>query len=126
MNLELFTVIAGQESLDRWDAELKQLRGNDDHDLCRAQEMQSRQGREGVEITPSLYGWYVRHDSGLKNFSILASSRCGQLDGTRADAIKFAKEWVARDPDHRYAWIRKDEASMDERWPYGHPKAVAQ
>lgn len=93
--------------------------GEPDRDLCRRQEQEHREGFEGVEIGPSIYGWSVRYDSGLNGFNLVASSRCGQIDGTRTDAIRFATEWVNENPTRRYAWMRADYQTMDERWPYG-------
>lgn len=59
----------------------------------------------GCNLVKSMYGWSVRYSSGLYNFELLASCRCNQLDGTLEDAEHFAKEWVAKDPTHRYAEI---------------------
>jgi hypothetical protein len=115
-----FKVVAGLETATRYDAELEMMRGNSDNDLCAAQRRQAQAGREGVEICPSIYGWSVRYDSGLQNFELVASCRYGtSVDGTRTDAIRFATEWVNQSPKTRYAWMRADCETMDDRWPYG-------
>lgn len=115
---EWFTVIAGQTVVDAIGA--RRPTGTEpDRELCRRQEQEHSEGFEGVEVGPSMYGWSVRYDSGLNGFNLVASSRYGSLDGTRADAIRFATEWVSKNPARRYAWIRKEHETMHERWPYG-------
>lgn len=74
--------------------------------LCRWQSEQRQRGFRSVEIVCSIYGHSVRSDTGLDNFMLLASSRCGDVDGTLADAIRWAAEWCAQDPSKRYAWHR--------------------
>ena len=78
--------------------------------LCRWQSDCYRRGVRGVELVKSFYGFSVRYDSGLADFELLASSRTGDLDGSFEDAVRFATEWVNDDPEHRYAWTRKEDA----------------
>jgi hypothetical protein len=75
--------------------------------LCALQREHAARQIVGVEIVASIYGHSVRYDSGLQDFGLLAGSRSGQLDGTLADAERFAREWVERDPTRRYAWRRR-------------------
>ncbi len=72
--------------------------------LVEVQVEQSRRGIRGARLVHTDYGWSVRADSGLQDFALLASARRKQVDGTLEDAERFAKEWVAADPAHRYAW----------------------
>lgn len=74
--------------------------------LCAFHCKLDRRGILGAELVKSIYGWSVRYDSGLQNFGIIAGSRCGTLDGTLADAERYAREWVAQDPTRRYVWVR--------------------
>lgn len=112
---ELFTVVAGYELLAALEAETDAVVTDcngfrDSEELCELQRKQARRGIIGVEIVESNYGCSVRYDSGLQNFGLVASSRAGELDGTLADAERFAREWVARDPERRYAWKRTRRA----------------
>lgn len=74
--------------------------------LCGLQREQSARGILGCEVIQSSYGCSVRYDSGLQDFGLLAGSRSGLLDGSLADAERWATEWVNRDPQRRYAWTR--------------------
>lgn len=56
-----------------------------------------------MEIVQSIYGQSVRYDSGLQNFGLVLSGRGITLD----EAEAFCRDWVAQDPEHRYAWRRK-------------------
>lgn len=78
----------------------------DSSTLCRWQESVARRGVLGAELVQTAYGVSVRYDSGLQNFGLLASSRAGQVDGSREAAVAFAEKWVAADPQRRYAWER--------------------
>lgn len=103
-------VVAGHEVWDRvhneYDAVREGLSGPRERDnaLCRAQERHSREGIRGAKLVESIYGWSVRADSGMQDFSILAGSRDGTLDGSWDDAERFVRAWVAEDPTRRYAW----------------------
>lgn len=104
-------IVAGEKLVDALSAEqAARVRhtglGYDSELLCLLQAEQSRRGIEGAEIVVSTHGCSVRSDSGLQNFALLAGSRCGMLDGTLGDAERWAREWVARDPQRRYAWRR--------------------
>lgn len=108
-------VVAGEALIDALEAEqrakISQSEGYfKSEELCALQAEQSRRSIIGVEIVESNYGCSIRYDSGLQNFSLLAGSRDGTLDGSLSDAERFAKEWVARDSDRRYAWRRKNGA----------------
>lgn len=108
---ELFTVVAGYELLAAMEAETDAVVADrngyrDSEQLCELQQKQARRGIVGVEIVESNYGCSVRYDSGLQNFGLVASSRSGQLDGSIEDAERFARDWVSRDPERRYAWKR--------------------
>ena len=99
-------IIAGNTLVDAITAETQKRVQHET--LPRVQERQFRRGIVGAEVVKSLYGYSVRYDSGLQNFNLLASARAGQLDGTLEDAERFARDWVAQDPAHRYAWRRKE------------------
>lgn len=106
------TIVAGEELVDALTAEQQALIPQDgqgyfkSEPLCRLQQEQAARGIVGAEIVRSVYGNSVRYDSGLQDFGLLASSRAGMLDGTLGDAIRWATEWVSRDPAKRYAWHR--------------------
>lgn len=121
---EGFKVVAGEaarraENASR-DARCKPSRfapGSVDSDsLVRWQEYEGRKWRS-VEIVSSMYGWSVRASSGLDGFALLAGARNGELDGSMADAIRWAKTWVG-DNEYRYAYVRtymlspEDEAAI--------------
>ncbi|QGZ14237.1 hypothetical protein PP940_gp102 [Rhizobium phage RL2RES] len=77
--------------------------------LSKLQQEHARRGILGAEIVITNYGFSVRYDSGLQNWGLLASCKAKQIDGTLEAAVKFAEEWVAKDPTRRYAWIRNLE-----------------
>jgi hypothetical protein len=72
--------------------------------LCRWQADVHYRGFRGAHLVESKYGWSVRSDSGMENFMLLASSRAGDLDGSRQDAEKWAREWQEQDAMRRYVW----------------------
>lgn len=105
------TIVAGEALVDAMTAETKARceftgYGYKSEQLCMLQRDQAARGVLGAEVVDSNYGCSVRYDSGLQNFGLLASSRSKQLDGTLADAERFARDWVAQDPTRRYAWRR--------------------
>lgn len=106
-------IVAGEELVDSLEAEqiarvARTTSGRfDSRQLCKLQSEQDARGIIGVFLVESIYGWTVRYDSGLQNFSILTGIRQGNLDGSLEAAITFAKEWVLVDPTKRYAWRRK-------------------
>lgn len=105
-------IVAGEALVDEMTAKRKATIphngfGYDSEKLCELQRNEAARGIRGVEIVRSNYGHSVRYDSGLQNFGLLAGSKSGQLDGTLEDAIRYAKAWVAADPNRRYAWYRK-------------------
>jgi hypothetical protein len=106
---ELFTVVAGYDLLAEMEAETNAVVADrngyrDSDQLCELQRKQARRGILGIELVESNYGTSVRYDSGLQNFGLVA--RAQELGGTYEAAERFAIEWVARDPDRRYAWKR--------------------
>lgn len=103
---ELYESLAAERKALVDAARAKQVFRTDDT-LCGVQEAQARRGILGVNLVESIYGWTVRYDSGLQNFSILAGARRGDVNGSYEDAERFAREWVAQDPARRYAWVRK-------------------
>lgn len=88
-------VIAGQDVKARYDAmRADALRGpRDNETIPNFQIAANRLGFREAELVESNYGWSVRYASGLQNFGLLASSRARQVDGTLADAIRYAREW---------------------------------
>lgn len=105
-------IVAGDELFDALEAEQRATvpetgRGFASEQLCKLQCKQAKRGILGAEIVKSNYGYSVRYDSGLQNWGLLASSKSGQLNGTFEDAVRYVRDWVAQDPDRRYAWARK-------------------
>ena len=71
--------------------------------LCRWQSNVHARGFRGVQIVPTIFGYSVRSDTGLDNFALLAGHRDGSLpNATKEEALTWAKEWHAQDPEHRY------------------------
>jgi hypothetical protein len=99
-------IVAGQAVYDRLQEE-RRSRVSQGESLPGVQEKQFASGFLGAEIVESNYGFSVRHDTGLMNWGLIASSRSKEVDGTVEDAERAARDWVARDPDRRYAWRRK-------------------
>lgn len=99
-----FKIIAGQDVYDAQQQRKHDAMGNkrDSEWLCQWQQIEARNGIVEAEIVKSIYGYSVRHASGLQNFSLIASCRRGQLDGTLDAAIAFAKGWQSADPTRRY------------------------
>lgn len=79
----------------------------DSESLVKFQVAINSKGYVEAEIVESNYGYSLRYASGLQNFGLIASSRSRELNGTIEDAIRFAKEWVSRDPAHRYVTMMK-------------------
>lgn len=108
LNPEHFKVVAGHDVVARVRAAHETIHdtgcGLDSEALCARQRSDAAAGLLGVEIVKSIYGHGVRYDSGLQNFGIVARSQ--ELGGTMDAAIAFCHKWVARDPVHRYAWVR--------------------
>jgi hypothetical protein len=103
-------IVAGEALINALEVEQKAKckwtgNGYASDDLCKLQRDQASRGIEGVEIVKSIYGYSVRYDSGLQNFGLLASSQ--GLGGTLEGATNYAKDWVAKEPSKRYAWMRK-------------------
>ena len=102
-------IVAGEELVDAMTAEQKARVphtgfGYESESLCQLQRDRASRGIVGVEIVKSIYGYGVRYDSGLQGFGIL--SRAQETGGTLEGAESFARNWVAQDPDRRYAWRR--------------------
>lgn len=102
-------IVAGHELVDAMEAEQKATcrmgcGGYNSDDLSVYHRNQSACGIIGVEIVKSIHGSSVRYDSGMQNFGLLARSQ--ELGGTLEAAEQFACNWVANDPDRRYAWRR--------------------
>jgi hypothetical protein len=105
-------IVAGEHIVDQMSAEQtasvpRNGFGFESEALCGLQREQSARGIVGCEVIQSSYGCSVRYDSGLQDFGLLAGSRSGVLDGSLADAERWATDWVNKDPDHRYAWTRR-------------------
>lgn len=77
--------------------------------LCEWQSELSRRGILPAHLVDSIYGWSVRYASGLQDFGIIASARMGIVDGSLADAERFARKWVAEDPARRYVYVQEYE-----------------
>ena len=114
MSPEHFLIVAGQDAHDQWEKKMQEGLAQG-QPLTTLQEKQAQEGLIFVEICPTLYGWSVRYGSGLQNFDVLASARKGTLDGTKKDALRFATEWVAQDPQNRYAFLRKAYENLDDQ-----------
>lgn len=101
-------VIAGEQLFNSLQAEklatVKRSWGNffDSESLCAWQSSVSQRGIYEAELVMSKYGWSVRYASGLQGWGLLASSRMKHVDGSREDAERWAREWVAERPGHRY------------------------
>ena len=102
LNSHKFEVIAGRDVVDAIND--RRAAGGD---LVRQQEADANAGFLGAELVESSFGWSVRYDSGLQDWGLLASSRRGDVDGSRASAEAWAKTWQARDPSRRYVWARR-------------------
>lgn len=105
-------IVAGEELVDAMTTETMKRcawtgRGYNSGDLCLLQREQAARGILGAEVIISSHGHSVRYDSGLQDFALLAGSRSGMLDGTLEHAERWAREWVAKDPERRYAWRRQ-------------------
>lgn len=76
--------------------------------LTDVQRIEAEAGVRGAEIEhfPTA-GWIVHSDSGLQDWQGLASIHLGNVDGSYDDAVRWATEWQAEDPTHRYVWRRK-------------------
>lgn len=60
-------------------------------------------GFRGARLCKTIFGWSVRSDTGLDNFALLAGHRDGSLpNATQEQALAWAGEWHAQDPEHRY------------------------
>jgi hypothetical protein len=115
LNTEAFVVLAGNSA--PWDGEIRARCAPGIHEgtfesegLCKVQEDQWARGRRGARLHRTMYGWSVRHDSGLENWGILYSQRhLPESERTLAAAVAFGTAWVNEDPEHRefYAY-RKD------------------
>jgi hypothetical protein len=118
MNKQHFIIIAGGELSDALDAE-KAERVKQGEALPTLQEAQARRGILGAQLVQSMFGWSVRYDSGLQGWGILAGIRQGTLDGSFYDAVRWAEDWVAQDPERRYAWASRREVERAGIVPVG-------
>ena len=105
-------IVAGEALVDALTAETMALvpkNGSSyaSESLVELQRRRASNGIVGAEIVKSMYGHSVRYDSGLQNFGLLASSKAKQIDGSLEAAEQWCRDWVAKDPEHRYAWRRK-------------------
>ena len=103
-------IVAGDALVDAMEVEQKATcrwgcGGYNSDDLAVYHRNQSARGIIGVEIVKSMHGHSVRYDSGMQNFGLLARSQ--ELGGTYEAAEQYARTWVAKDPERRYAWCRK-------------------
>lgn len=72
--------------------------------LCRWQSQIHARGIIHARLCQTIFGWSVRSGSGLDNFCLLAGHRDGALPNATLDqAIEWARNWCADDPEHRYA-----------------------
>lgn len=79
--------------------------GFNSEQLCKLQERQAGRGLLGAQIVESIYGFSVRYDSGLQEWGLLRPSRGLPEDQRTLEAAEaWCRDWVARDPAHRYAW----------------------
>jgi len=99
---EHFLVIAGNGG--QHDAEVTELTSQG-VDLCRVQRIQHGRGRRTAELVRTIYGWSVRHGSGLNNFGIMRHSCPFE------DAVQFGINWANRDPDNREFFVRRSAFS---------------
>lgn len=104
-------IVAGEELVDRLSTEQvlrcrKGAYGYDSTDLVALQREQAGRGILGVEIVQSIYGQSVRYDSGLQNFGLVLAGKGITLE----EAEKWCRDWVAKDPQRRYAWRRRPKA----------------
>lgn len=70
--------------------------------LCVWQGQVHAAGFRAARLDQSVHGWSVRSASGLDNFRLLAAASCGNLDGSFADALKWARAWMEEAPGKRY------------------------
>jgi hypothetical protein len=87
----------------------------DSDSLCRVQADIWRAGYRDAELVESVYGWSVRHASGMESFALIASARRGDVDGSLASAIAAAERWVAEDPDRRTVYVRGELPALEGR-----------
>lgn len=83
----------------------------DDNRLCNWQVEESRKGVVEAEIVRSMYGFSVRYASGLQDFALLAGARMRTVDGTLADAIRWAKNWQAQCSNNRFVTMPEEYQS---------------
>lgn len=105
---EHFIILAGE--CDQFHAEMDSLpdRGQS---LIALQESQSRRGYIPAELVLSIYGWTVRYASGLQGFGILRKADSFNPE----NALRWAREWVARDPKSREVWVRRSAVERAEK-----------
>jgi hypothetical protein len=110
------TIIAGAALAASLDAEREALVAKtaggffNSEQLCELQRKRSARGICEVEIVKSIYGYSVRYASGLHNFGVLRGAR-GAADPSFAAAKQFCCDWVAADPDRRFATTTEQEAA---------------
>jgi hypothetical protein len=86
----------------------------DSTSLTRWQEREGRQWR-AAEVVHSMYGWSLRHASGLDGFGLIAGARSGQLNGTLKDCLLYAARWQREAPESRYVFIRTYGLTDEDR-----------
>lgn len=106
-------VIFGQELAAQLKAEREQLKADaialmgrfTDETLCSWQRQVNQRGVLEARLEWTMYGWSVRHASGLNSRARIAGAR--DLGGTkenpttREQAIEAARQWWQRDPTRR-------------------------
>src|SRR5262245_5222035 len=121
-----FRVLAGADARREENAAQARWTLTQSSGLARFQETWGRKYRP-IEVVSSIYGWYVRHGSGLQGFAIIENTlaRGGRLDGSLSAAVDYAQEWVTQVP-HSYAYIRTGSLSADDAYTLDTCEALAE
>jgi hypothetical protein len=116
LNTNAFLLLAGDP--EHWDNEtLTKCRPgsitgtHNSTDLCALQVDQSSRGRRSAQLSLSLYGWTVRHASGLQGRAILFSSK----DHDPTKAYEWGCEWANADPHNREFYVSRRDVSDHEQ-----------
>jgi len=97
--------VAGQFAYDLRSAQRALVGGGED--LVAQQERLHASGLREAELVESIYGWSLRHASGLDGWSIIKGCRSGDLDGSLEAAQSAARVWVAADPERRFVTLTR-------------------
>jgi hypothetical protein len=99
-----FEIVAGDPSI--WDQETR-ARLDNGESLTSIQEDQHARGRRSAEVVPTVYGWSVRHGSGLDGFNLMFGYRKGDGHLSYEEALNLARGWQEEDPANREVFVRK-------------------